>query len=463
MEHNNFIIIDKIDTNILEIQKLEIPGIDVLDNIKNLNSSTCSITNQDIQKIISTYGPIIATINNKKWMQGRDGQPIWNIDSNKQHYIGPSDDTSSNNINHTVIIIGWDHDKSGTPYWIIKNSWGTDWAYNGFTAVYFTDDNVPCKMFDTIAYIKQSVIKNIIKAQKIKQKYRKLENQNYELSLVLTNKQPAFIPIPRDKREQATLIQTDLTYQYSGIIKDPDPPPPLSKFKIRATLSKINNIPSSYKKCFCWASPSHNPLHKSIISNVKNQGHCNSCWIFDCLDILSSSIALNISSHKVVNFSVQKFINILNNSQNNTNPCMGGYLSLFNKILTTFPAIFLHSSCTYLNMKACKADQDNDSAAKCTTTIGCDDCSNPHEKCYNVSDSDINKLGASDNPTDSHKHTRTFDTKTIIFLVLMICFFIAIFYQLYRFKFSHKNILTGSLFCFIISTILFSLFISQII
>ena len=36
--------------------------------------------------------------------------------------------------NHVVVIIGWGvtEDASQTPYWIVKNSWGTSWGESGF-------------------------------------------------------------------------------------------------------------------------------------------------------------------------------------------------------------------------------------------------------------------------------------------------------------------------------------------
>ena len=55
---------------------------------------------------------------------------------NTYHYSG------SNAANHAVLVCGWDDNKAtagGTGAWIVKNSWGSGWAENGFFYISYQD------------------------------------------------------------------------------------------------------------------------------------------------------------------------------------------------------------------------------------------------------------------------------------------------------------------------------------
>ena len=49
-------------------------------------------------------------------------------------------------LNHAALVVGWNRDGGGTPYFIIRNSWGTTWGEQGYMRIRLTDGPGICGM-----------------------------------------------------------------------------------------------------------------------------------------------------------------------------------------------------------------------------------------------------------------------------------------------------------------------------
>nr|XP_018912593.1 PREDICTED: cathepsin L1-like [Bemisia tabaci] len=82
-----------------------------------------------IEDHVANVGPVSAAINAKLLQYYKGGiikQPIWKC------WNGDYD------VNHAVVIVGYGVGKIGlwnVPYWIIKNSWGSNWGENGYARI----------------------------------------------------------------------------------------------------------------------------------------------------------------------------------------------------------------------------------------------------------------------------------------------------------------------------------------
>jgi len=79
-----------------------------------------------LKNYIYTYGPVYTTL-----YTGDAGDTSWETEFNNYDGSYTLYYTGSYDINHAVMIVGWDDDLThagGTGGWIVKNSWGTGWG-----------------------------------------------------------------------------------------------------------------------------------------------------------------------------------------------------------------------------------------------------------------------------------------------------------------------------------------------
>lgn len=102
--------------------------------------SNCSLTFLDlgyateentniIKTILYEEGPFVVALNVTEEFVN-----YWGIHHSPDVYYPDTHEPWGNMLNHMVMLVGWKDDASidNGGYWIVKNSWGTDWGYDGF-------------------------------------------------------------------------------------------------------------------------------------------------------------------------------------------------------------------------------------------------------------------------------------------------------------------------------------------
>ena len=96
-----------------------------------------------IKEFLYQTGPLAIALN---------GEPLHN-------YHGgiidkTSDECSPNKMNHAVTLVGYEHDNaSNKDYWIVKNSYGTDWGEKGYFRIKRGDGTCGVNKHISTAYI----------------------------------------------------------------------------------------------------------------------------------------------------------------------------------------------------------------------------------------------------------------------------------------------------------------------
>jgi len=90
----------------------------------------------DLRQYLYDNGPVSVGVHAEEWF----------------YYSGGIFDSKCQTENdHAVLLTGWGEASDGTPYWIIKNSWGTSWGMNGY--IYLIRGKNKCGILELMSQI----------------------------------------------------------------------------------------------------------------------------------------------------------------------------------------------------------------------------------------------------------------------------------------------------------------------
>ncbi|KAM8935308.1 cathepsin O [Lycaon pictus] len=89
-------------------------------SIRGYSAYDFSDQEDEMAKVLLTFGPLVVVVDAVSWQDYLGGII--------QHHC------SSGEANHAVLITGFDKIGS-TPYWIVRNSWGSSWGVDGYAHV----------------------------------------------------------------------------------------------------------------------------------------------------------------------------------------------------------------------------------------------------------------------------------------------------------------------------------------
>lgn len=109
--------------------------------------NTCQYNPSNSGSSLSSYSNVASGDENALQQSVYKGPTSVAIDASQSSFqfyssgVYSDPDCSSSQLDHGVLAIGWGSD-SGSPYWIVKNSWGTDWGQNGYIWMARNDNNM---------------------------------------------------------------------------------------------------------------------------------------------------------------------------------------------------------------------------------------------------------------------------------------------------------------------------------
>jgi hypothetical protein len=291
----------------------------IIDNIK------------EIQKTIYKFGPMVVGMwgdsNNTQLNNLNDSRNRNNIIS--QQSFGKDVNGKSVEMDHDVLLVGWGTLTDNTQYWILQNSWGENFGYQGFFGIKI-DNRSPHKYFYRYTYVKD------IKDTSLNLNKKKIKNLN-------KNSYDSISKLDLSKFKYGKL-STSRTRGTTGGNKLPNSDAELNTFYADIKQSNLSAIKDPYKNNFCWGS-GDNWIRHSILIRSRSQGTCGSCWLFAAISMIQSAISI----HTIINYKIPFNVPlseqwVLNNMRNldgldYKNGCEGGNVDMLKVIVNGFKGL----------------------------------------------------------------------------------------------------------------------------
>eukprot|EP01120_Amphizonella_sp_Union-15-10_P009130 TRINITY_DN33_c0_g1_i1.p1 TRINITY_DN33_c0_g1~~TRINITY_DN33_c0_g1_i1.p1 ORF type:complete len:336 (-),score=76.32 TRINITY_DN33_c0_g1_i1:51-1058(-) len=93
---------------------------DVGAKISSWKYATSWYSETTLQQNLISWGPLSVCVDASNWQDYQSGVMTW------------TECAWVNVLDHCVQLVGYNSTSSSSPYWIVRNSWGTDWGVNGY-------------------------------------------------------------------------------------------------------------------------------------------------------------------------------------------------------------------------------------------------------------------------------------------------------------------------------------------
>jgi len=103
-------------------------------------SGNCPVQDPKLKSQLLSIGPLSICVDAETWSDWTGPQPM----------MGADCPGSADYIDHCVQLVGYDMSDSSNQYWIVRNSWNTDWGQEGFIFLQYGTNT--CGLGDVATY-----------------------------------------------------------------------------------------------------------------------------------------------------------------------------------------------------------------------------------------------------------------------------------------------------------------------